>query len=48
VATLLFFYIAYDMFTNGQPVSELNPYKVGVKKYTIGALLPLVADYPEP
>jgi len=48
VATILFFYIAYDMFVNGKPVNELNPYKFGDVKYTAGALLPMLADYPEP
>jgi hypothetical protein len=48
VATILFFYIAYDMFVNGKPVRELNPYKTVTGKYTAGALLPLMADYPEP
>jgi len=48
VATILFFYIAYDMFVNGKPVREMNPYKTVTGKYTAGALLPFIADYPEP
>jgi len=36
------------MFVNGKQVSELNPYKTVTGKYTAGALLPLIADYPEP
>jgi heme/copper-type cytochrome/quinol oxidase subunit 1 len=48
VALILFFYIVYDMFTAGKPVTMLNPYKTVTGKYTAGALLPLVCDYPEP
>jgi hypothetical protein len=46
VATMLFFYIVYDMFVNGKPVRELNPYKL--ETFTAAGVLPFVADYPEP
>jgi len=36
------------MFVNGKPVCELNPYKTVTGTYTAGALLPVMADYPEP
>jgi len=36
------------MFVHGQPVTEVNPYKTVTGKYTAGALLPMLADYPEP
>lgn len=48
VATLLFFYIVYDMLTAGKPVRVLNPYKTVTGKYTAGAMLPLMCDYPMP
>jgi hypothetical protein len=48
VAALLFFYIVYDMLTSGKPVRMLNPYKTVTGKYTAGAVLPLMCDYPEP
>jgi len=48
VAALLFFYIVYDMLVAGKPVNMLNPYKTVMGKYTAGALLPLMCDYPEP
>jgi hypothetical protein len=48
VALLLFFYLVYDMLVYGKPVRVLNPYKTVTGKYTAGALLPLVADYPTP
>ena len=47
-AALLWFYIVYDMLTAGKPVRVLNPYKTVTGKYTAGALLPLIADYPTP
>jgi hypothetical protein len=48
VALILFFYIAYDMFTSGKPVRMLNPYKTVTGQYTAGALLPIMCDYPSP
>jgi hypothetical protein len=48
VALLLFFYIVYDMLTQGKPVNMLNPYKTVTGQYTAGALLPMMCDYPEP
>jgi ABC-type transport system involved in multi-copper enzyme maturation permease subunit len=48
VAALLFFYIVYDMLTAGKPVRVLSPYKTVTDKYTAGAALPLMCDYPEP
>jgi hypothetical protein len=48
VAALLFFYIVYDMLTAGKPVRMLSPYKTVTGKYTAGAVLPLMCDYPEP
>jgi cytochrome c oxidase subunit II len=48
VALILFFYIVYDMLANGKPVRVLNPYKTVTGKYVAGALLPMMADYPEP
>jgi cytochrome c oxidase subunit 1 len=48
VSTLLFFYIVYDMLTAGKPVRVLNPYKTVTGKYTAGAMLPLMCDYPTP
>jgi hypothetical protein len=36
------------MLTAGKPVRALNPYKTVTGKYTAGALLPVMADYPEP
>jgi len=48
VATILFFYIAYDMFVNGKSVRELNPYKTLPSKVVAGAMLPMMADYPTP
>jgi len=36
------------MFTSGKSVHMLNPYKTVTGKYTAGALLPLMCDYPEP
>jgi cytochrome c oxidase subunit 1 len=47
VATILFFYIVYDMLTVGKGVRLVNPYKWSTK-WMSGALLPLIADYPEP
>jgi len=36
------------MLTSGKPVTMLNPYKTVTGKYTAGALLPLICDYPTP
>jgi len=36
------------MLANGKPVLVLNPYKTVTGKYVAGALLPVMADYPEP
>jgi heme/copper-type cytochrome/quinol oxidase subunit 1 len=47
VATILFFYIAYDMLVNGKPAREMSPYKDMEKVGTV-AMLPIVADYPTP
>lgn len=47
VATILFFYIAYDMLVNGKPVREMSPYK-DVEKIGAVSMLPIVADYPTP
>ena len=47
VATILFFYIAYDMLVNGKPVREMSPYK-DVEKIGAASMLPIVADYPTP
>jgi heme/copper-type cytochrome/quinol oxidase subunit 1 len=48
VATLLFFYIVYDMLTAGKPVRALNPYKNVTSKSIASAMLPLMYDYPTP
>jgi hypothetical protein len=47
VALVLFFYIVYDMLTVGRGVRQLNPYKFS-PKFIAGALVPMMADYPEP
>jgi len=49
VATLLFFYIVYDMLVNGKPINQLSPYHaVTYSTPAAGALLPMMSDFPEP